>query len=223
MSPGKLNELKSDVEELNGLLAQATRQRVKDALTLELRKVQTELLGLQEQSSCVAQAKPPPTTQQRCYEAKLNNYAWDQNDKFVKIFVTLKNVHTLPAESVYTVFTENSMELHMNGLDNRNYTLPIKNLLNKIDISKSSWKVKTDMVIVMLAKVEAGKHWSHLTSSEKKAKEPKPVPKLDEEKDPSAGLMDLMKQMYEDGDDDMKRTIAKAWTESKNNSGMPSF
>jgi len=27
--------------------------------------------------------------------------------------------------------------------------------------------------------------------------------------------MDLMKKMYEDGDDDMKRTIAKAWTESR--------
>lgn len=27
--------------------------------------------------------------------------------------------------------------------------------------------------------------------------------------------MTMMKQMYEDGDDDMKRTIAKAWTESR--------
>ena len=30
-----------------------------------------------------------------------------------------------------------------------------------------------------------------------------------------------MKQMYEDGDDEMKRTIAKAWTESRDkNPGM---
>ena len=33
--------------------------------------------------------------------------------------------------------------------------------------------------------------------------------------------MTLMKQMYEDGDDEMKRTIAKAWTESRDkNPGM---
>uniref|UniRef100_A0A1B6MMV3 Calcyclin-binding protein n=1 Tax=Graphocephala atropunctata TaxID=36148 RepID=A0A1B6MMV3_9HEMI len=222
----KINELKSDVEELNKLLAQSTRQKSKDVLSLEIRKIQTEISRLQDQiSSSNENGKPTPAVSQqtRCYEVKLNNYAWDQSDKFVKIFVTLKNVHTLSTESVYTDFTDNSMELHMNGLDNRNYTLPIKNLLEKIDGSKSSWKVKTDMVVVSLAKVEAGKTWSHLTASEKKAKEPKATPKLSDNADPSAGLMDLMKQMYEDGDDDMKRTIAKAWTEGRNNSGMPSF
>lgn len=35
------------------------------------------------------------------------------------------------------------MELKVNGLDNRNYTLPIKNLLEEIDAEKSHWKVKT--------------------------------------------------------------------------------
>lgn len=36
--------------------------------------------------------------------------------------------------------------------------------------------------------------------------------------DPTAGIMSLMKQMYEDGDDEMKRSIAKAWTESREKS-----
>lgn len=81
------------------------------------------------------------------------------------------------------------------------------------------------MVVVSLAKERTGSSWSHLTQAEKKAKEPKkPAPKMDTEADPSTGLMDMMKQMYDDGDDEMKRTIAKAWTESRsNNSGMPSF
>ena len=47
--------------------------------------------------------------------------------------------------------------------------------------------------------------------SKSKAMEPKP----DASKDPSAGLMDMMKKMYEEGDDEMKRTIAKAWTEGQ--------
>ena len=38
---------------------------------------------------------------------------------------------------------------------------------------------------------------------------------MDTNKDPNAGLMDMMKQMYNDGDEDMKRTIAKAWTQSQ--------
>ncbi|MQL89222.1 hypothetical protein Taro_021788, partial [Colocasia esculenta] len=40
-------------------------------------------------------------------------------------------------------------------------------------------------------------------------------PNLDKEKDPMAGIMDLMKNMYEEGDDEMKRTIAKAWTDAR--------
>ena len=42
----------------------------------------------------------------------------------------------------------------------------------------------------------------------------RPKPETDES-DPQAGLMNMMKKMYDDGDDDMKRTIAKAWTESQ--------
>jgi calcyclin binding protein len=31
--------------------------------------------------------------------------------------------------------------------------------------------------------------------------------------------MDLMKNLYEGGDEEMKRTIAKAWTESRDKQG----
>lgn len=55
----------------------------------------------------------------------------------------------------------------------------------------------------------------------KKKKEVKKTPDLDDNVDPAAGIMNLMRQMYEDGDDEMKRTIAKAWAEGRDkNSGM---
>ena len=38
---------------------------------------------------------------------------------------------------------------------------------------------------------------------------------MDDKKDPGDGLMDLLKQMHDDGDDEMKRTIQKAWHESR--------
>jgi calcyclin binding protein len=46
------------------------------------------------------------------------------------------------------------------------------------------------------------------------------MPKMDENADPQDGLMSLMKKMYEDGDDEMKRTISKAFTESREKKGM---
>ncbi|KAL8236028.1 hypothetical protein R6Q59_017109 [Mikania micrantha] len=38
---------------------------------------------------------------------------------------------------------------------------------------------------------------------------------LDKERDPMAGIMDLMTNMYQEGDDEMKKTIAKAWTDAR--------
>ncbi len=33
--------------------------------------------------------------------------------------------------------------------------------------------------------------------------------------DPGAGIMQMMQKMYDEGDDDMKRTLKKAWHESQ--------
>ncbi|XP_069697784.1 calcyclin-binding protein [Periplaneta americana] len=214
----KLEDLRLDVAELNKLLNTAVRQRVKDVLLIEIRKLETEITTLKELSEKNSVSDVPvnsaPVSKPKCYEVKLNNYAWDQSDKFVKIFVTLKNVQNVDPADVFCVFAPKSVELKVNGLDNRNYSLPIKNLLEEIDAEKSHWKVKTDNVVIFLAKKKVGSKWSHMTMFEKKAHEPR-IPKLDQSDDPSAGLMDMMRQIYEDGDDDMKRTIAKAWTESR--------
>lgn len=40
-----------------------------------------------------------------------------------------------------------------------------------------------------------------------------------EAKDPQAGLMNMMKKMYEDGDENMKRSIAEAWTKANDKKG----
>ena len=73
------------------------------------------------------------------------------------------------------------------------------------------------MVTVYLKKADVGKSWGYLTEKEMKAKE-KAAPKLDENADPQEGLMSMMKKMYEEGDDEMKRTISKAFTESREKS-----
>ena len=39
--------------------------------------------------------------------------------------------------------------------------------------------------------------------------------KPDENEDPGAGLMKMMQKLYDEGDDDMKRTIKKAWHDSQ--------
>lgn len=46
----------------------------------------------------------------------------------------------------------------------------------------------------------------------------------EEDKDPGAGIMNMMKKMYDEGDDNMKRTIAEAWSKANDKKGeKPDF
>ena len=69
------------------------------------------------------------------------------------------------------------------------------------------------MVTILLRKIKP-ETWSCVTEKEHKIKE-KNKPKFDEKADPQESLMTMMKKMYEEGDDEMKRTIGKAFTESR--------
>jgi len=219
MSTAKIDELSASISELKKFLGQAEQTRVKDALSLSIRKLETELITQQAQDQTEKvnlnseNAVKSNKARDMCYDTKITNYAWDQSDKFVKLYVTLQDVHTILLENVKCEFTAKSMELVVRGLNGKNCTLLINTLMCPIIPDGSYFKVKTDMVLIMLKKEKANT-WSHVTLQEKKAKEPK-VPKMNEDGDPGSGLMDMMKQMYEEGDDEMKRTIAKAWTESR--------
>ncbi|XP_050347990.1 calcyclin-binding protein [Nymphalis io] len=223
MSGAKIIELRSDIDELNELLKQAKRKKVLDILSLEIRKLETELITLKESEKNEASmdVSPTPTTStqsQKRYQIKLNGYGWDQSDKYVKVFVTLKNVQNVPKEQVYCKLTERSMELHVENLENKDYLLVINKLLNSINVEESHWKQKTDMVVIFLAKTQQNIKWSHMTELEKKFEDQRNNRfKTDdmEKKDPQESIMSLMKNMYETGDDEMKRMISKAWYEGQ--------
>ncbi|KYB24995.1 hypothetical protein TcasGA2_TC034904, partial [Tribolium castaneum] len=70
---GKIDELKKDLAELQALEAQATRHKVKDFLSLEVRKISTEITKLQEQLNTTTVPTPVTSTNKR-YRVKLNNY-----------------------------------------------------------------------------------------------------------------------------------------------------
>ena len=87
---------------------------------LEVRRLETAL-NLLQNTQTVKDTSTPTPRPVRCYDVKLTDYgtnrnklikrqwlimliilflAWDQSEKFVKFFVTLKNVHTLQSEKV---------------------------------------------------------------------------------------------------------------------------
>lgn len=71
----------------------------------------------------------------------------------------------------------------------------------------------------------SGEKWSHLTTTEKRLADRKKHDLEDDletnKDDPGAGLMKIMQNMYEKGDSETKRMIAKAWTEGQQKSLNP--
>uniref|UniRef100_A0A8C2VC02 Calcyclin-binding protein n=1 Tax=Chinchilla lanigera TaxID=34839 RepID=A0A8C2VC02_CHILA len=206
-----LEELQNDLEKVKALLEKATRKRVRDTLTAEKSKIETEIKNKvqhksQQKPELLDNEKPaavvaPITTG---YTVKISNYAWDRSDKFVKICTALTGVQ-VPAENVQVRFTERSFDLLVENLNGKSYSMIVNNLLKPI---------LTDTVLLLCRKKAENTQWEYLTQVEKECKE-KEKPSYDAETDPSEGLMSVLKKIYENGDDDMKRTINKAWVESR--------
>lgn len=86
----------------------------------------------------------------------------------------------------------------------------------------SKVKPNDEMVALYLKKEKEGVKWQFLTKTEKQLKDSKNKAfeddKEESSKDPMGGLMNIMKKMYDSGDAEMKRNIAKAWTEGQEKS-----
>jgi len=219
----EITSLRADIAELKVLVEQAKRERVKSALSIELRRLETKLADLLESekksdAELASSATPLKTTAQasRAYDVFLKNYSWDQSDNFVKIYLTgLDGAKDLSKESFEFKVEPTCIFFKLHDFNGKNMIFNIRETAGKMNIEKSYYKAKSDMVVIFLKKDDFGVKWSHLKKVDKEtADKPKFTPKAEDNADPSAGLMNMMKQMYEEGDDEMKRTIAKAWTES---------
>ncbi|KAG7329896.1 hypothetical protein KOW79_006118 [Hemibagrus wyckioides] len=211
----QITGLESDLKEVTRLLEMCERKRVQDVLLQEKKNIEKEMVQKQQQREQQAKrdAGDKAEATVKGYTVKINNYGWDQSEKFVKVYITLKGVHKIPADNVKVSFTDRSFNVLVEGLEGKNYQMTVNNLLCPIVVEESSRKVKTDMVLVMCKKKTA-KKWECFTQVEKQSKE-KDKPSCDENSDPGEGLMNMLKKIYSEGDDEMKRTINKAWAESQ--------
>ncbi|KAL3986265.1 SGS domain family protein [Acanthocheilonema viteae] len=217
------SELRHDLYELRSLRTISSRQMIKNMLDEKIIEIEGKIKAL-EAANNVNGCGDVPVLKQSKTEAvssnavplatvKITNYAWDQSNKYVKLYLTIPDIHTVPQEQIAVSFTESEVEVNARDISSKNYSLIIKGLLKAINPSKSSFKQKTNLLLIMMEKNEEG-NWKYLTKAEMQSKE-KSTPKFDQKADPQESLMSMIKQLYDDGDDDMKRTICKAWHESQ--------
>ncbi|KAL1321245.1 hypothetical protein HN51_065970 [Arachis hypogaea] len=203
-------ELSLDLEELRHLHSIAKRPRTLSILSNEICNL--EKLSSEASSGKASQIPAPISTATRVpseaaiHYSPLASFSWDQDNDKVKIYVSLEGVDE---SKIQSEFKPTSFDVKFHDILGKNYRCAIPKLHNEIVPEKCKILVKPTRVVITLVKASKG-NWMDLHLKEDKLK-----PNLDKEKDPMAGIMDLMKNMYEEGDDEMKKTIAKAWTDAR--------
>ncbi|CAL9129399.1 unnamed protein product [Musa acuminata var. zebrina] len=201
-------QLRLDLEELQHLESVSKRPRVASLLASEIRNIEAKLsvaTAAVAQAGVSAEMPSVAVTASRSY-VTLGSFSWDQDNDKIKIYVFLEGVDE---EKMETFFKPMSVDIKFHDIQGKNYRCAISKLNKEIVPEKCKVAIKPTKVIITLFKASKG-NWLDLYFKEDKLK-----PSLDKDRDPMAGIMDLMKNMYEDGDDDMKRTIAKAWTDAR--------
>ncbi|MBA0870516.1 hypothetical protein Goshw_013531 [Gossypium schwendimanii] len=209
-------ELTLDLEELRQLQSIAKRPRTLSLISSEIRNLE-KLQTLKENENGASPVTVPqnPTPLSTSVKAPVNpalsyvtlaSFSWDQDNDKVKIYVSLEGVEQ---EKIQTEFKPMSFDIKFHDVQGKNYRCAVPKLNKEIEPEKCKVMVKPTRVIITLFKASKG-NWTDLQFKEDKLK-----PNLDKEGDPMAGIMDLMKNMYEEGDEEMKRTIAKAWTDAR--------
>lgn len=101
------------MKELDSIIAQAKRPRIIEKLAGVRKDLATELNAVREKAERAKTARNelaagPPSAPKR-FEFELTNFAWDQSDKFIKIFLSLDGVHNTAEENVIVEFADKSL------------------------------------------------------------------------------------------------------------------
>jgi calcyclin binding protein len=127
------------------------------------------------------------------------------NEQFVTLYVPLPGVGTIPKDQVQCNFEKAAFDLIVKDLKGKSYRLKKDLLEHDILVNKSKILIKADKILIKLAKIkgEYGSydHWSKLTDPKRNDKK--------KNSSPAASITELMKDMYESGDDNMRKMIGE--------------
>jgi len=232
-----------DIEELEALLKKATQPKIVDRLERLLGEWRADLAVPTSAATPTASPTPNPApatvsptpapaahspapiareAASRSLPAvqfvPIESFAFDQDaypSKWVQIYITsgLDGVGVRP-ENVTCKFSHDAFDLQIRELSGKSYRLFKTNLENEIVPGESKCIVKMNRITLKLRKKEnefGTDHWSSLT----KKRGAKSADDAAGKKDPGAGLMDLMRDLYDEGDDTMKKTIGEAMLKSR--------
>lgn len=162
-----------------------------------------------------APVKAAPAAGSGLYKT-IDRFAFDagtSSDKFVTLYIPLMGVGSIPKDQITCDFTTDSFDLIVRDhLDGKSYRIKKDSLEHDIVVEQSKFIVKADKILVKLAKVkgEYGSYdyWSKLSDPKRKTKKFKKS-SSGSSSDPASSINDMMREMYENGDDQMRKVIGE--------------
>lgn len=116
-----------------------------------------------------------------------------------RVYITegFANIKDHPKENIKATFTNNSVDLIILNWKGKSFRFSCPNLNKEIVPEESSVRQGSSGLTINLKKVKT-ETWDILYKKESLIKDPTPTK---DPNDPTAGLMDMMKQMYQNGDE----------------------
>ncbi|MCQ2817491.1 MAG: hypothetical protein MJ252_09530 [archaeon] len=204
---------KQDIAELDSFISQSKRPNIKRQL--EQYRTNIQFLLSEEEKKAAAQKE---NTEKKETKPKIdtpnflaiNKYALDtSSNNFVKIYLTdgFEGLKTHDSKNIQSRFSKNAFMVCILNWKQKNYRFACMNLCNEIVPEKSYTKATNSGLIIYLSKVKSTDVWD--TLEKKKSLLTHTDGLKDKSKDPSESLMDMMKDMYNNGDPELKRAMVK--------------
>lgn len=242
MASSSAQEASEDVAEAKRLLSAARRPALKELLSKfieegverELKELSAaepkgeevpEAADLLESAPLKkvdeAIAAPPPTKlvvpaapSQDHLEWVTPSYGWEQGEYNTPWVNVMASISGATRDKVTCEFGQDSFDLRVVGAGGKNYRLFVDTLEKDIVADESKFVVKKNRVTIKLKKVKGEYSYDHWNDLKKKGG--KLAKEKEKNKDPSAGIMDMMKDLYDTGDDNMRKIIGESMMKSRN-------
>lgn len=227
MDKSNLETVEKDIQEIESFIEQSKRPNITRVLKDQLILLRSTYKSEKEkydkehnQNESQNHIKSDNTTNY----VSLMKYSFENSDKFAKVYFIddFPNLKDHPSDKIKSTFYETGFEVIVNDWKGKNFRFACNNLNKKIVPSESKAKATSTGLVVSLKK-EKTEYWDALEKKKSMISEPSEN-SMDKSADPTAGLMNMMKEMYQNGDENTKRMIAESWMkaqEGKSMGGMP--
>eukprot|EP01071_Lankesteria_metandrocarpae_P004934 Lankesteria_metandrocarpae@DN3761_c1_g1_i1.p1 len=215
-----MDKLKLEVQEWRRLLSEVD----KESFPRIALAIQTNIQLLDEERCALEAARGPVPVEPSVDTSlvakssdaltftSLSKFSWEQTADCVKVYISLDGVGDIPKECIKVDISQDTCEIQVRDPKTKNYKFFVR-LAHPVDPTGSNCKPKKNMLALSLKKAKYN-WWESVHHKEPML--PKKTDKRKEENadDPQASVMRLMRDLYDSGDDEMKRTIKKAWVEA---------